>query len=47
VKFKPKTVEYADFEGKYILWSSEITFKRIGDWGAVARINLIRTNKKN
>lgn len=47
VKFKPKTVEYADFEGKYILWSSEIIFSRAAEWGAIARINLIRTNKKN
>jgi hypothetical protein len=47
VKFKPKTVEYADLEGKYILWSSDITLQRVGDWNATARINLIRTNKKN
>lgn len=47
VKFKPKTVEYQSLEGKYILWSSEITFRKTGDWETTARINLIRTNKKN
>lgn len=47
VKFKPMTLEYADFEGKYILWSSDITLQRMGDWNATARINLVRTNKKN
>ena len=47
VKFKPKTVEYSDFEGKYILWSSEIMFRRPSDWETTARINLVRTNKKN
>lgn len=47
VKFKPKTVEYADLEGKYILWSSVIEFSRNVDWETTARINLVRTNKKN
>jgi len=47
VKFKPKTIEYADFEGKYILWSSQIDFYRQVDWETTARINLVRTNKKN
>ena len=47
VKFKPKTLEYADLEGKYILWSSEINLSRPADWQATARINLVRTNKKN
>lgn len=47
VKFKPKTLEYIDFEGKYILWSSSIIFKRPSDWETTATINLIRTNKKN
>lgn len=47
VKFKPKTIEYADFEGKYILWSSLITLKRSNNWETTATINLIRTNKKN
>ena len=48
VKFKPYTMEYQDFEGKYILWSSVIRFVRQGpDWATTARINLTRTNKKN
>jgi len=47
VKFKPKTIEYSDFEGKYILWSSQINFIRPGDWETTATINLVRTNKKN
>ena len=47
VKFKPKTVEYTDFEGKYILWSSEINFVRPSDWETTATINLVRTNKKS
>ena len=47
VKFKPKTLEYADFEGKYILWSSIINFIRPATWETTATINLVRTNKKN
>jgi hypothetical protein len=48
VKFKPYTVEYLDFEGKYILWSSIISFRKQGpEWGTTAKINLSRTNKKN
>ncbi len=47
VKFKPKTVEYADFEGKYILWSSVIDFTREANWDTAATVNLVRTNKKN
>jgi len=47
VKFKPMTIEYSDFEGKYILWSSQINFVRPGDWETTATINLVRTNKKN
>lgn len=47
VKFKPTTVEYADFEGKYILWSSILKFSRGGpSWESTCRINLNRTNKK-
>ena len=46
VKFKPKTVEYIDFEGKYILWSTSILFTRSGNWETTATINLVRTNKK-
>lgn len=48
VKFKPYTVEYQDFEGKYILWSSVLRFAKSGpDWQTTAQINLTRTNKKN
>lgn len=47
VKFKPMTLEYAPLDGKYILWSTTIAFVREGDWATVARINLIRTNKKS
>jgi hypothetical protein len=48
VKFKPYTIEYQDFEGKYILWSSVIKLTKRGpDWQTTAQINLSRTNKKN
>lgn len=48
VKFKPTTIEYQDFEGKYILWSSIIHFTKQGPmWASTAQINLNRTNKKN
>jgi hypothetical protein len=48
VKFKPYTIEYQDFEGKYILWSSVVRFLKAGpDWATTAQINLSRTNKKN
>ena len=48
VKFKPSTIEYQDFEGKYILWSSVIRLNREGpEWRTTAQINLSRTNKKN
>ena len=47
VKYKPLTLEYQDLEGKYILWSSTITFGRMGtDWQTTCRVNLVRTNKK-
>lgn len=48
VKFKPTTIEYQDFEGKYILWSSIVRFIKQGpNWQSTAQINLNRTNKKN
>jgi len=48
VKFKPQTIEYNDLEGKYILWSSILKFRRpSGIWQTTATINLARTNKKN
>jgi len=46
VKFKPKTVEYADFEGKYILWSTDISFRRENNWQTTAQVKLMRTNKR-
>jgi len=47
VKFKPTTLEYQDLEGKYILWSSQLNFVNHGNWESTAKVNLIRTNKKN
>ncbi len=47
VKFKPKTIEYLELEGKYILWSSTINFINNGNWETTGTINLIRTNKKS
>jgi hypothetical protein len=46
VKFKPKTAEYADLEGKYILWSTDIWFRRKNNWETTAQVKLIRTNKR-
>ena len=47
VKFKPKTAEYADLEGKYILWSTDIWFRRENNWKTTAQIKLMRTNKRS
>lgn len=47
VKFNTKVVPYIDLTGKHILWSSELNFtKSAGGWESVARVNLVRTNKK-
>ena len=46
VKFKPKTIEYADLEGKYILWSTDIWFRRQNNWQTTAQVKLMRTNKR-
>jgi len=46
VKFSTKIVPYIDLTGQYILWSSELNFTKSGGWESVARINLVRTNKK-
>lgn len=46
VKFNTRIADYIDLSGKYILWSSELAFNKSGEWQSVARINLIRTNKK-
>jgi len=45
VKFVPRTVEFVDLSGKYILKSSDLEFQREGEWQATARIYLIRTNR--
>lgn len=45
VKFKPRTVEYIDFGGKYILKASDLRFKREGEWQAIATIHLVRTTR--
>ena len=46
VKFSTKIIPYIDLTGQYILWSSELSFTKSGDWQSVAKINLVRTNKK-
>ena len=46
VKFKPMTTEYADLEGKYILWSTDIWFRRKNNWQTTAQVKLMRTNKR-
>ena len=43
---KPKTDEYIKFSGKYILFSSDLQFKKLMDWESMATIKLIRTNRK-
>ena len=45
VKFVPKTVEFVDISGKYVMKSSELSFKRDAEWQATAVLYLIRTNK--
>lgn len=46
VKFKPLTVDYQKFEGKYILFRSQIELVRKNNWLATASLVLIRSNKK-
>lgn len=46
VKFKPRTIEYMDLKGKYILWSSQVDFVNNGNWESTCTVNLTRTNKK-
>jgi hypothetical protein len=46
VKFKPLTVDYQKFEGKYILFRSQIELTRKNNWMATANLVLIRSNKK-
>ncbi len=47
VKFNSKVSDYVQLTGKYILKSSELTFRRVKDWEAYAKLNLIRTNKSS
>ena len=46
VKYIPRTLEFVDISGKYILWSSDLQFNKSGSWEATATINCIRTNRK-
>lgn len=45
VKLITKTIDHIDISGKYILFSSDITWKKGGEWQTVANLELIRTNK--
>jgi len=45
VKLNSKISEYVNLTGNYILKSSIISFNRIRDWEAVAKIYLMRTNQ--
>lgn len=46
VEYKPFGLEETTLAGKYILWSSDLQFKKAGIWEASASINLVRTNRK-
>jgi len=45
VKFIPRTVEFINLSGKYILKASDLYFKKNKDWESTANIYLIRTNR--
>lgn len=46
VKFDPEKINYIDYEGKYILYSTLVNFSREGpDWSPTCNIKLVRTNK--
>ena len=45
VKLKTKTLEHTDIQGKYILFSSDIVWRKTTDWITTAKVELIRTNK--
>jgi len=45
IKFIPKTSEYIDYGGKYVLKASDFVFIRHGEWQASCTIHLIRTNR--
>lgn len=44
VKLKTKTLEHSDIQGKYILFSSDLTWKKTTDWETAGHLELIRTN---
>jgi hypothetical protein len=46
IEYKPFGLQETVLAGKYILWSSDIQFKKSGIWEASAMINLVRTNRK-
>lgn len=45
VKLETKAIDHIDISGKYILFSSDITWVKDKDWQTVAKLELIRTNK--
>jgi len=46
VEYKPFSFEETALAGKYILWSSDIILTKAGIWECSARINLVRSNRK-
>lgn len=46
IEYIPFGLEETSVAGKYILWSTDIQFKKAGIWESSARLNLIRTNRK-
>ena len=45
VKLQTKTQEHIDIGGKYILFSSDLTWNKLAEWHTSSRVVLIRTNK--
>jgi hypothetical protein len=45
VKLQTKTQEHVDISGKYILFSSDISWTKQAEWQTTAKLELIRTNK--
>ena len=45
VKLKTKTLEHTEIQGNYILFSSDIVWRKTTDWITVGKLELIRTNK--
>jgi len=46
LEYIPYGFEITAVAGKYILWSSDLQFKKSGIWESTASLNLIRTNRK-